>query len=178
MTQIDALKSNSNSNTKPTFFRCIGKGIKRDLKLLVPVWGVCVQGDDFVKQNQVNENLKDLKTFGMYDSANDEKASLSKRFLSGFAKGVVHLPIIGSFAMGKYKIQHEQLKDDIDAMKFGVKTEPAKKKGAIKTYFIGVTERLKRSIPIIRAYTFGKNIIEIENMQKDLSQINKPVKIN
>ncbi|MBQ8635543.1 hypothetical protein IJ425_05265 [bacterium] len=167
---------NPQYSQKPGFFKCVGKGITRTLKCVVPVWGRSEIGDEFVKQNQINENIKDIKTFGKYDSENDKKTPLFKRYASGFAASSLVAPIIGTYATGLHKVQHEQLKDEIEALKVGEKPLPAKKPGVFKTYFIGLWEKVKRTLPVAHAYVTGKYAIEIDNMKNDLAVINSSKK--
>ena len=147
---------------KPSGLKNFGEGVLTNIKYTVPVLSEHTVGDYFSKQNETVENLT-----GTQDG---KEAGFFKKTINGAWKKFVYaLPIIGTYQLGKNKIQHENLKNQIEAAKNGTTYEP-QKAGVFKTLFKGIGEKIKNVIPFYGTYYRGKMMNENENMYKD-SQI-------
>ena len=154
--------SGSEYTQQSTGLQNMGKGVVTDLKLCVPLLRSNTVGDYFSKQEETAENLN-----GTQDGQED---GFFKKTAKGFIKQIVYaLPVIGTYQMGKDKIEHENLKEQIEAEKNGTTYEESDT-GVIKTFFTGLGEKIKNIIPIYGTYYRGKMMSENENMYED-SQI-------
>lgn len=147
---------------KPTGWQNFGEGVLTNIKVSVPILSGHTVGDYFSNQQETKENLT-----GTQDG---KEAGFIKKTANGFWKKFVYtLPIIGTYQLGKNKIEHENLKNQIEAAKNGEEYTP-EKKGFFKTLFTGVGEKIKNVIPFYGTYYRGRMMNENENMYKD-SQI-------
>ena len=144
---------------KPSKLNNLVKGAVIDLKLLVPVLSQYTMGDYYSKQTEIAQNLTGLQ--------DGKKAGTLKKIVSGAVKQFVYtLPILGTYQVGKAKVNHENLKNVIEADKKNAPLPP-KKKGIFKTYFKGLAEKFKLCIPVYGTYYAGKISNETNNMLKD-----------
>ena len=101
---------------KPSGLKNFGEGVLTNIKYTVPVLSGHTVGDYFSKQNETVENLT-----GTQDG---KEAGFFKKTINGAWKKFVYaLPIIGTYQLGKNKVQHENLKNQIEAAKNGTLSE-------------------------------------------------------
>ena len=154
--------SSSAYTQQSTGLKNMGKGVSTNIKLFVPILSSHTVGDYFSRQKETAENLN-----GTQDG---EKDGFLRKTVKGFGRKLLYaLPIIGTYQLGKNKIKHENLKEQIEAKKNDT-TYKENDAGVIKTYFIGCGEKIKNLIPVYGTYYKGKMMNENENMYKD-SQI-------
>lgn len=161
-----AVKSVDNSvySKKPSKLNNLVTGALVDLKLSIPVLSQHTVGDYYSKQTEIAQNL-----LGMQDG---KEAGPIKKIVKGFTSQIVFsLPIIGTYKLGKAKVNHENLKNTVIADKYN-SIYNAKKKGVFKTYMQGLAEKLKFTIPVYNTYYAGKIANESKNMLKDSQVIN------
>ena len=158
-------KAENNVYTKkPSILKNIVSGAIVDLKLSVPVLSQYAMGDYFSKQTEIEQNLT-----GTQDGKED---GAIKNIANGAVKQLVYtIPVLGTYKVGQAKINHENLKDSIDAYKKDIDYSQ-KKKGAIRTYLTGLEEKAKLVTPVYGFYYAGKISNEIDNMLKDSQAIN------
>ena len=119
---------------KPSGWKNMGEGILTDIKVTVPILSGHTVGDYFSKQEETKENLT-----GTQDGKED---GFIKKTANGFWKKLVYaLPIIGTYQLGKNKIEHDNLKNQIEAAKNGEEYVP-EEAGFFKTLFKGLGEKI------------------------------------
>lgn len=149
---------------KPSKLNNLVKGAIVDLKLSIPVLSQYTVGDYFSNQKETAENLLKVQ--------DGKEAGALKKIIKGAVKQIVFtLPVIGTYKIGKAKVQHDLLKNQIEAQKCN-SIYAGKPAGILKTYFKGLGEKIKFTIPVYSTYYAGKIANESKNMLKDSQVIN------
>lgn len=155
---------NNGYTKKPSKLNNLVTGTLVDLKLSVPVLSQHTVGDFFSNQKETAQNLLNVQD-------GKENGALKKVVDGAVKQFVFTLPVIGTYKIGKAKVNHDILKYDVDAHKYNA-TYAEKKPGVIKTYFKGLIEKMKFTIPVYNTYYAGKIANESKNTLKDSQIIN------
>lgn len=139
-------------------------GAIADLKLGVPVLSQYATGDFYSKRTETAQNLA-----GVQDG---KEAGALRKIGKGFVNQLIYtIPVIGTYKIGKDKVNHDFMKNTVEAQKYD-STYAYKKTNPIKTYFKGLGEKIKLLIPIYSIYYAGKMVNETNNMYKDSQILN------
>ncbi|MCD7740429.1 MAG: hypothetical protein LUH11_03675 [Candidatus Gastranaerophilales bacterium] len=159
LTQIDTGMSDASEETQSSadlekggFFKSLGNGMVFNFKSLIPIWSSKTAGDIEYQHEAIMEELTNGDEYNINDDEKGTAKTVGKGILTKLA---YMIPFYGTYKLGKEALENEYAYDKLTDPE---NTGDYEKPGFFKCFGKGILKNLALMVPVLSAYTKGKDI--------------------